>query len=117
VGALDGELDGRAGKAVSLLEGRTTFLKLGMKKSDEGSWETRFDPMDRVLSIVRLVIWSGMEEIKLPARKSWKRMDWHDEWNTSGKEVSPLLVKVMAILEVPSLMQMYEVGAAVGLEG
>jgi len=41
VGASDGELVGRAGKTVSQLLGRWTFLMLGMKNSDEGSWETR----------------------------------------------------------------------------
>jgi hypothetical protein len=68
VGAADGELVGRAGKTVSQLEGRRTFLKLGMKNRDEGSSETRLEPMDRVLSMVRLVIWSGIEVIELPVR-------------------------------------------------
>lgn len=75
MGAADGELVGRAGKTVSQLEGRMTFLKLGMKNSDEGSWETRLEPIDSVLSIVRLVIWSGIEVIELPVRMSWVSMD------------------------------------------
>ena len=68
--ASDGELVGRAGKTVSQLEDSWTFLKLGMKNSDEGNWEIRLEPMDRVLSIVRLVIWSGIEVIKLSVRSS-----------------------------------------------
>ena len=70
MGASDGELVGRAGKTVSQLEDSWTFLKLGMKNIDEGSCETRLEPMDRVLSIVRLVIWSGIEVIKLSVRSS-----------------------------------------------
>ena len=56
---------GRAGKSVSQLVGRWTFLILDMKNSDEGSWETRLEPMDSVLSIVRVVIWSGIDVIEL----------------------------------------------------
>jgi len=45
-----------------------------MKNSDEGSWETRLEPMDSVLSIVRLVICSGIDVMELLVRTSWKRM-------------------------------------------
>ena len=74
MGASDGELVGRAGKSISQLEASWTFLKLGMKNSDEGSWETRLEPMDSVLSIVRLVICSGIDVIEFPVRTSWERM-------------------------------------------
>jgi len=72
-GAGEGFVDGTLvkagnGKVDSKLLARRTFLKLGMMNKDEGSVTILFEVIDSVLSMVRLLIWSGTEEMELELR-------------------------------------------------
>jgi len=67
-GFVDGTLLKAGNKVDKLLLARRTFLKLGMKNEDEGSVTILFEVIDSVLSMVRLLIWSGTEEMELELR-------------------------------------------------
>jgi len=114
-GFVDGALVTAGNKVDSKLLERRTFLKLGMKNKDEGSVTILFEIIDSVLSMVRVLIWSGTEEMELELRMREYRKLLQDELKTSGKVVRPLLLRSSLNWGVVSHVTV--VGATVGLVG